>query len=50
MNWPATAGERVETSGQEEGYEVEPTSSFVAPECEAILTAAIHQLPDPPPK
>ena len=39
-----------EKSYGEEGYEVQPTSSFVAPECEAILTAAIHQLLDTPPK
>ena len=34
----------------EEGYEVKPTSSFVAPESEAILTSAIHQLLGPAPK
>jgi hypothetical protein len=34
----------------EEGYEVKPTSSFVAPESEAILTAAIHQLLGAPPR
>jgi hypothetical protein len=34
----------------EEGYEVKPTSSFVAPESEAILTAAIHQLLGTPPR
>ena len=34
----------------EEGYEVKPTSSYVGPEAEGVLTAAIHQLLGAPPR